>query len=110
MGFKETGQEDVERIHAAHDRGPVAGSCSRLFSQELYCMELISLQILQPISSTYFTYIPSFWNCKLPNVMVEWLKFLLRIREVKSKAVPLQAMEALGRREDIAPTHSRPRH
>jgi hypothetical protein len=29
---------------------------------------------------------------------------------VKSKAVPLHAMEALGRRGGIAPTHSRPRH
>jgi hypothetical protein len=28
----------------------------------------------------------------------------------KSKAVPLHAMEALGVRGDIAPTHSRPRH
>jgi hypothetical protein len=28
----------------------------------------------------------------------------------KSKAVPLHAMEALGGRGDIAPTHSRPRH
>jgi hypothetical protein len=28
----------------------------------------------------------------------------------KSKAVPLHAMEALGGREDIAPTHFRPRH
>jgi hypothetical protein len=30
--------------------------------------------------------------------------------KVKSKAVPLHAMEALGRRGGIAPTHSRPRH
>jgi hypothetical protein len=29
---------------------------------------------------------------------------------VKSKAVPLHAMEALGGRGGIAPTHSRPRH
>jgi hypothetical protein len=29
---------------------------------------------------------------------------------VKGKAVPLHAMEALGGREGIAPTHSRPRH
>jgi hypothetical protein len=29
---------------------------------------------------------------------------------VESKAVPLHAMEALGGRGDIAPTHSRPRH
>jgi hypothetical protein len=43
------------------------------------------------------------------NVMAEWLT-LLRIREVKSKAVPLHAMEALGGRGGIAPTHSRPRH
>jgi hypothetical protein len=28
----------------------------------------------------------------------------------KSKAVPLDAMEALGGRGGIAPTHSRPRH
>jgi hypothetical protein len=28
----------------------------------------------------------------------------------KGKAVPLHAMEALGGRGDIAPTHSRPRH
>jgi hypothetical protein len=28
----------------------------------------------------------------------------------KSKAVPLDAMEALGGRRGIAPTHSRPRH
>jgi hypothetical protein len=28
----------------------------------------------------------------------------------KRKAVPLHAMEALGGRGDIAPTHSRPRH
>jgi hypothetical protein len=30
--------------------------------------------------------------------------------KVKSKAVPLHAMEALGRRGGIAPTHSRPRY
>jgi hypothetical protein len=29
---------------------------------------------------------------------------------VKGKAVPLHAMEALGGRGGIAPTHSRPRH
>jgi hypothetical protein len=29
---------------------------------------------------------------------------------VKRKAVPLHAMEALGWRGGIAPTHSRPRH
>jgi hypothetical protein len=30
--------------------------------------------------------------------------------KTKSKAVPLHAMEALGGRGGIAPTHSRPRH
>jgi hypothetical protein len=30
--------------------------------------------------------------------------------KVKSKAVPLHAMEELGGRGGIAPTHSRPRH
>jgi hypothetical protein len=34
----------------------------------------------------------------------------LLISRVKGKAVPLHAMEALGRRGGIAPTHSRPRH
>jgi hypothetical protein len=29
---------------------------------------------------------------------------------IKGKAVPLHTMEALGGREGIAPTHSRPRH
>jgi hypothetical protein len=29
---------------------------------------------------------------------------------VQKKAVPLHAMETLGGRGDIAPTHSRPRH
>jgi hypothetical protein len=33
-----------------------------------------------------------------------------RYKKSKSKAVPLHAMEALGGRGDIAPTHSRPRH
>jgi hypothetical protein len=31
-------------------------------------------------------------------------------KKSKSKAVPLHAMEALGGRGGIAPTHSRPRH
>jgi hypothetical protein len=30
--------------------------------------------------------------------------------QLKIKAVPLHATEALGGREDIPPTHSRPRH
>jgi hypothetical protein len=32
------------------------------------------------------------------------------LQQVKGKAVRLHAMEALGGRGDIAPTHSRPRH
>jgi hypothetical protein len=32
------------------------------------------------------------------------------LTDKKGKAVPLHAMEALGRRGGIAPTHSRPRH
>jgi hypothetical protein len=31
-------------------------------------------------------------------------------QQVKGKAIPLHAMEALGGRGGIAPTHSRPRH
>jgi hypothetical protein len=41
-----------------------------------------------------------------PNVFVN---FMIRAHS-KGKAVPLHAMEALGRRGGIAPTHSRPRH
>jgi hypothetical protein len=37
-------------------------------------------------------------------------KFLGIIMLIKGKAVPLHAMEALGGRGGIAPTHSRPRH
>jgi hypothetical protein len=33
-----------------------------------------------------------------------------RPQTFRSKAVPLHAMEALGGRRGIAPTHSRPRH
>jgi hypothetical protein len=35
---------------------------------------------------------------------------LLCVLTDKSKVVPLHAMEALGGRGGIAPTHSRPRH
>jgi hypothetical protein len=35
---------------------------------------------------------------------------LCKINEKKGKAVPLHAMEALGGRGGIAPTHSRPRN
>jgi hypothetical protein len=38
------------------------------------------------------------------NSAKEWVK------SKKSKAVPLHAMQALGGRGGIAPTHSRPRH
>jgi hypothetical protein len=36
-------------------------------------------------------------------------RFYVKVKK-KSKAVPLHAMEALGGRGGIAPTHSRPRH
>jgi hypothetical protein len=35
---------------------------------------------------------------------------VMPVKVKKSKAVPLHAMEALGGRGGIAPTHSRPRH
>jgi hypothetical protein len=40
------------------------------------------------------------------------MKLFIRDRVSKNikKAVPLHAMEALGGRGSIAPTHSRPRH
>jgi hypothetical protein len=45
----------------------------------------------------------------------KWLKkeliiIIIIIYKKVSKAVPLHAMEALGGRGSIAPTHSRPRH
>jgi hypothetical protein len=39
---------------------------------------------------------------------INWSKSVLT--SLKGKAVPLHAMEALGGRGSIAPTHSRPRH
>jgi hypothetical protein len=39
-----------------------------------------------------------------------YIYIYIYISKVKSKAVPLHAMEALGGRGGIAPTHSRPRH
>jgi hypothetical protein len=37
-------------------------------------------------------------------------KSIPKAKRVLSKAVPLHAMEALGGRGGIAPTHSQPRH
>jgi len=42
------------------------------------------------------------------NRINEWDK--TNASETKDKAVPLHAMEALGGRGGVAPTHSRPRH
>jgi hypothetical protein len=42
--------------------------------------------------------------------MPDTLEGLTTDYSFKGKAVPLYAMEALGGREGIAPTHSRPRH
>jgi hypothetical protein len=56
---------------------------------------------------TYETHICS-------EVNLQWYKRNFRTVELykkkKGKAVPLHAMEALGGRGGIAPTHSRPRH
>jgi hypothetical protein len=49
-------------------------------------------------------------DCVLSTVtLVKHNSALLKCKKV-SKAVPLHAMEALGGRGGIAPTHSRPRH
>jgi hypothetical protein len=42
--------------------------------------------------------------------IVDYCILVLYKSKVKSKAVPLHAMEALEGRGGIAPTHSRPRH
>jgi hypothetical protein len=55
-------------------------------------------------------------SCPHKVLFDSFLRFLKQnviecVTEVKKgKAVPLHAMEALGRRGGIAPTHSRPRH
>jgi hypothetical protein len=47
-----------------------------------------------------------------PNVEKRRMPLTVPVNDciVKGKAVPLHAMEALGERGGIAPTHSRPRH
>jgi hypothetical protein len=44
------------------------------------------------------------------NIIKQWKERILGSRHTKAKAVPLHAMEVLGGRGGIAPTHSRPRH
>jgi hypothetical protein len=45
-------------------------------------------------------------GCDETLVLILFVSLKLKV----SKAVPLHAMEALGGRGGIAPTHSRPRH
>jgi hypothetical protein len=49
-------------------------------------------------------------NVKPINIFCGQTAVVLIIKVKKGKAVPLHAMEALGGRGGIAPTHSRPRH
>jgi hypothetical protein len=48
--------------------------------------------------------------CYLPSTYSLLFYEILFTDPLKSKAVPLHAMEVLGGRGGIAPTHSRPRH
>jgi hypothetical protein len=48
--------------------------------------------------------------CPLNPECMGWIRLVQDSSPVKGKAVPLHAMEALGGRGGIAPTHSRPRH
>jgi hypothetical protein len=54
------------------------------------------------------------WNCRSLCVQCEASRLVAMYTRTsavkKGKAVPLDAMEALGGRGGIAPTHSRPRH
>jgi hypothetical protein len=54
----------------------------------------------------------SVWCCKTvcPDVSHFSITWFVNFSKGKGKAVPLHAMEALGGRGGIAPTHSRPRH
>jgi hypothetical protein len=56
----------------------------------------------------YTSYSPP-WEPEISHVYVQ-AKVNSSAKSKKSKAVPLHAMEALGGRGSIAPTHSRPRH
>jgi hypothetical protein len=47
-------------------------------------------------------------GCSESNQLLEYV--IILSTKGKDKAVPLHAMEALGGRESIATTHSRPRH
>jgi hypothetical protein len=49
-------------------------------------------------------------NTNIPTTVKFASQLSQHAKTVKSKAVPLHAMEALGGGGGIAPTHSRPRH
>jgi hypothetical protein len=49
-------------------------------------------------------------DSKLTDVSEVLAASVIAFMIVKKKVIPLHAMEALGRRGGIAPTHSRPRH
>jgi hypothetical protein len=49
-------------------------------------------------------------NLIMGQSILYWIMYFLSIHTTKSKAVPLHAMDVLGGRGGIAPTHSRPRH
>jgi hypothetical protein len=74
------------------------------------CTVSVHLQVADSCVTSYY-----FYNNKLKSYILASCfstndKKLSYTVYVKSIAVPLHAMEALGGRGGIAPTHSRPRH
>jgi len=63
-----------------------------------------------PVWQTELVFYRSFQTNQVTPGPVEMNRHVSRQSKSKSKAVPLHAMEALGGRGGIAPTHSRPRH
>jgi hypothetical protein len=61
---------------------------------------------LQPV---IYLYPKPYEYCPHPHTPLLMVHFNVII-QFKGKAIPLYAMEALGGRGGIAPTHSRPRH
>jgi hypothetical protein len=73
---------------------------------------LLNLQTQPPLEILKLT-LKTVWsgdNGRKTGVKCPYLNFPLNLILKKSKAVPLHALEALGRKISIVPTHSRSHH
>jgi hypothetical protein len=71
-------------------------------------LEVVLMVMLFWIISNFYRGSYFYENLNAPTFEILDLKCSIKYK--KDKAVPLHAMEALGGRGGIAPTHSRPRH